>query len=430
MTVFSKFLIATALVHLCLSGHAGEWGSWRGPSGNGISSETNVPTTWSKDSNVAWRLPLPGPAGATPAVWGERIFLTTVDEESLELWSVDTNGERLWRRQIARGNKDVRGDEGNSASPSPITDGEHVWSTMATGDVACLTVDGTPVWKLDLQERYGKFSIAFGMSSTPVLHNGRLFFQLIHGDGRPETQEAIVVAIDAGTGSHVWKQDRVTGAAKENEHSYASAMLYDFGGLSYLITHGADYTVAYDLADGRERWRLGGLNPHDDPRRKYHPTLRFVASTGAADGIIVCPTAKNGPVYAIRADQSGDLTADKDAILWVRNKNTPDVPSPLIVDDLVYLCRENGMLLVLERESGEQVYMERTHNNRHRASPVYADGHVYLTARDGKVTVVKSGRDFEIVAQNDTDEAMSASPVIADGTIYLRTFDALWAIRE
>jgi len=203
-------------------------------------------------------------------------------------------------------------------------------------------------------------------------------------------------------------------------------MLYDFGGTAYLITHGADYTVAYNLEDGSERWRLGGLNPHG---ANYHPTLRFVASPAAAEGIIVCPTAKNGPVFAVAADRHGDLTGS-DAIKWIRDQHTPDVPSPLIHDDLVYLCRENGMLLVLDRATGEEVYMERTHSHRHRASPVYADGHLYLTARDGKITVVKTGREFEIVAQNDTDEAMSASPVIAGGTIYLRTFDALWAIRE
>ena len=144
----------------------------------------------------------------------------------------------------------------------------------------------------------------------------------------------------------------------------------------------------------------------------------------------MCPTAKNGPVFAIRADRTGDLTGNKSAIKWVREKNTPDVPSPVILDDLVYLCRENGMLLVLDRETGQEVYMERTHSTRHRASPVYADGHLYLTARDGKITVVRTGRRFEIVSQNDTGEAMSASPAISNGTIYLRTFDALWAIRK
>ena len=411
-------------------GVAENWTSWRGPTSNGICAEKDLPTSWSKDHNVAWRLPLPGPAGATPVVWDGQIFLTTVDGDRLLLLCVKTDGTEQWRREVDRGNKDVRRDEGNYASPSPLTDGKYVWTFMATGKLACFTMTGEPVWDLDLEDRYGKFDIAFGMAATPVLHDGRLFVQLIHGDGDPETQEASVVAIDAATGAALWQVDRVTAAEDENEQSYASPMLYNFAGTTYLITHGGDYTIAYFLHDGSEAWRLGGLNPHHDSQRSYHPTLRFVASPAAAEGIVVCPTAKNGPVFAIRADQSGDLTSRDDAILWVRDKNTPDVPSPLIHEDLVYLCRENGMLLVLDRESGQEVYMERTHNNRHRASPVMADGHIYLTARDGKVTVVKAGRNFEIVTQNDTGEAMSASPVISNGTIYLRTFDALWAIRN
>ncbi|MCH2210097.1 MAG: PQQ-like beta-propeller repeat protein [Fuerstiella sp.] len=409
---------------------ADNWGSWRGPTSNGISTETNLPINWSRDINVAWRLALPGPAGATPAVWDDQVFVTSIDGESLLLICVGTDGQEQWRREVGRGNKDARGDEGNSASPSPISDGNFVWCCMATGDLACFTTKGKLVWKLDLQDRYGKFDIAFGMSATPVLHEDRLFLQMIHGDGNPDTQEAVVAAIDANSGDHLWQVDRVTGASQENEHSYASPMLYDFGGLTYLITHGADYTVAYSPDDGSEVWRLGGLNPRDDPQRPYHPTLRFVASTGAADGIIVCPTAKNGPVYAIRADGSGDLAGNQDNILWVRNRNTPDVPSPLIHGDTVYLCRENGILLALDRQTGEEIYMKRTHDNRHRASPLYADGHLYLTARDGKITVVKAGRKFEIAAQNEIGEDMSASPVIANGTIYLRTFEALWAIRR
>ena len=405
ITLLSASLLFVFSTNACL---ADNWGSWRGPTGNGISTEKNLPIQWSPKKNVAWRVELPGPAGATPVVWDDQIFLTTVDGESLLLLCLGTDGREQWRREVGKGNKNARGDEGNSASPSPITDGKHVWSFMGTGHLACFTVSGDPVWRVDLQERYGAFDIAFGMSATPVLHNGRLFAQLIHGDGKPSTQEAIVVAMDAGTGDHLWKVDRVTGAARENEHSYASPMLYDFAGQSFLITHGADFTVAYALEDGKEIWRLGGLNPQG---RNYHPTLRFVASPAAADGIIVCPTAKNGPVFAVAPDREGDLT-DSEAVLWVREQHTPDVPSPLIHDDLVYLCRENGMLLVLDRKTGEEVYMERTHSHRHRASPVYADGHIYLTARDGKITVVKTGRDFQIVAQNDTGEAMSSSPVI------------------
>lgn len=423
----NRVLSAVVMLAIATStSHAENWGTWRGPTGNGISTEKDLPLRWSDEDNVAWRVELPGPAGASPVVWDDQIFLTSVDGASLLLMCFGTDGKEQWRREIAKGNKDVRGDEGNSASPSPITDGEHVWSLMGTGDLACFTVGGQKVWQVDLQQRYGKFDIAFGMSSTPVLHDGRLFLQLIHGDGKASTQEAIVVAVDAGSGDHAWKVDRVTGASRENEHSYASPILYDFGGVTYLVTHGADYTIAYSLDDGSELWRLGGLNPQG---ASYHPTLRFVSSPAAAEGIIVCPTAKNGPVFAIAPDHRGDLT-DSDAIRWIRDQHTPDVPSPLIHDDLVYLCRENGMLLVLDRQTGEEVYMERTHSHRHRASPVYADGHLYLTARDGKITVVKSGREFEIVSQNDTGEAMASSPVISNGTIYLRTFEALWAIRR
>lgn len=424
---------ATWLV-LSISGtallQAENWPSWRGPLGNGISTETDLATSWSTTENVAWRVPLPGQAGATPVIWDDHIFLTSVDDDQLILICLGTDGEERWRRTVGVGDRVVRGDEGNMASPSPVTDGQHVWSFMGNGAILCCDFDGNEVWRSDLNERFGPFDIAFGMSSTPVLHGERLFFQFIHGDGDASTHEALVVSLDKKTGEEIWRSPRVTGAHTENEHSYSSPILYDFAGLTYLVTHGADYTIAYDLENGEELWRLGGLNPHDDPRRPYHPTLRFVATPAAAEGIIVVPTAKNGPIFAIRPDLKGNLTGSDEALLWLRPDNTPDVPSPLILDDLVYLCRESGILLCVDRKTGEQVYMERTHDQRHRASPVYADGKIYLSARDGRVTVVQPGREFKILAVNDLGEDLSASPAISKGTIYLRTFNALWAIRQ
>ena len=264
-----KSITAICLTLLIVSANIGwsdNWSSWRGPTSNGVSVEQNIPLEWSKDKNVAWRVSLPGPAGATPVVWGDRIFLTSIEKDKLLLLCFGTDGKEQWRQEIAQGNKNARGDEGNSASPSPITDGEHVWAFMGTGHLACFTVDGKPKWNLDLQKEYGKFRIAFGMSATPVLHDDRLFVQLIHGDGKASTQEAIVVAIDAATGDHVWKVDRVTGASRENEHSYASPMIYDFGDTTYLITHGADFTIAYSLKDGKELWRLCLLYTSPSPR--------------------------------------------------------------------------------------------------------------------------------------------------------------------
>jgi outer membrane protein assembly factor BamB len=424
----SRLLAATLL--LPLAARAENWPQWRGPEFSGVSHETNLPVEWGKDKNVAWRLAMPGPAGATPAVWDDKIFVTSVDGDDLMLICVGTDGKPRWRQVVGHGNQDARVDEGNSASPSPCTDGRHVWSFMGTGDLACFTVDGEEVWKTNLQDRFGKFDIQFGMSTTPVLHDGKLLIQLIHGSMRdPKAPElAIVAALDAATGKTVWQTPRKTNANYESRHSYASAILYDFNGLTLLITHGGDWTVAYDPRDGKEVWRLGNYNPPDSP--DYNQFLRFVASTGVGPGIVVCPTAKGGPVYAVRPDGKGTIPLDGKEVLWHLEKGTPDVPTPLVHDGLVYLGGESGILRVCDAKTGEVYYTQRIHGGRYRASPVYADGNVYYTCRDGHVTVVKAGKTYELVAENDTNEQQSATPAISNGTIYLRTFDALWAVRK
>jgi outer membrane protein assembly factor BamB len=109
-------------------------------------------------------------------------------------------------------------------------------------------------------------------------------------------------------------------------------------------------------------------------------------------------------------------------------KGTPDVPSPLVHDGLVYLCGESGTLTCLDAKTGDQLYSVRMHAARYRASPVYADGKLYLTARDGTITVIKAGPKFERLAVNKFDDQTAASPAVADGLIYIRGFKALYAI--
>lgn len=429
VVLFVQSVVATSSLH------AENWPNWRGPKNNGVSGEKNLPAEWSKEKNVAWRLPLPGRAGATPVVWSERIFLTTVSGDDLILMCINTAGEVLWQQPMAKGNAIARSDEGDSASPSPSTDGKHVWAMVTPGTfgayngiLGCYTVDGEEVWKFNVHERYGIFQIQFGMSSTPVLHDDRLYLQLIHGDGNAETREALIVALDKATGDEVWRQGRPSDGIAENEQSYASPIMYDYGNLQLLLTHGADYIVAHDLKDGSEVWRCGGLNPKNDAVKRYDPTLRFVASPAAVEGMIVVPTAKAGPVVALKPNYKGDITNNEEARIWTHGR-TPDVPSPVIAGGITYLCMENGNLHAVDSKTGELYYEARTTSDRHRASPVYADGKLYLISRGGIVTVVKAGKEFEILAQNPMEEEMSASPAVADGTIYLRTFDALWAIR-
>ena len=399
---------------------AENWPQWRGPLNNGVSAETGLPSSWSADENLKWRTELPGAAGSTPVVWGDRIFLTSADAGKVSLICLSVAGEELWRRPFGAENWEVRGGEGNAASSSPSTDGEHVFAFAGNGDFASYTVDGEEAWATNLEDRYGQFDMFFVMATTPWLDGDRLYLQLIHSNGW------LVLAFDKNTGEELWKHKRASDAHSECEQSYASAFLYRDDDREFLLSHGADYVTAHSLADGTELWRCGGMNPRDS----YNPSLRFVASPVAIPGLIVVPSAKNGPVLGLSPDAAGDISDTGQGHVWTRPRGTPDVPSPLVHDGLVYLCRENGNLIAMDAQTGEELYDETTHRHRHRASPVYADGKLYLTARDGVVTVVKAGRTFEILASNELGETVSSSPVVSNGTVYFRTYDALWAVSE
>lgn len=416
----------TLLVCFCVAGlaKADNWPEWRGPNGNGISEETGLPTKWNGTDDAAWRAPLPGPAGSTPVIWGDRIYLTTSDGDALALMGLDTSGKVLWKESITGGNVTVRGDEGNYASPTPSTDGKHVWAMFGDGVLTCRTPDGAEVWTVDLQERYGKFDIQFGMTSTPVLEDGKLYVMCMY------TGNSYIACLDAKTGKELWKHQRVSDATAECEHSYASPVLYRGEAATLLLAHGADYVTAHRLSDGEEVFRCGGLNGRGIA---YNPTLRFVASPVAAEGLIVVPSAKKGPILGLKPDAEGDITdtsAKKAGHAWRINNNTPDVPSPLIHDGLVYLCGERGVLTCVDASTGERIYQERLEPARFRASPIYGDGKVYLVSRKGTIHVVKAGRDFELLAANKMNEEMSASLAIAGGRVYVRTFDALYSIGD
>ncbi|MEY3204380.1 MAG: hypothetical protein RLZZ21_711 [Planctomycetota bacterium] len=427
---------------ICLVGstaaavHAENWPQWRGLRNDRISPEQGLPATWSKTSNVAWRTPLPGRAGATPCVWNGRLYLTSNEGDDLVLLCVEAaDGTIRWKKRVTGGNTDARSGEGNSASPSPSTDGKHVWVFFGTGVLACYTVDGEEVWACDVNDRFGRIDIQFGITSTPVLDGDALYLQLIHGAMKldDQTRTGKVVKLDASTGRTVWAVDRVTDAQFECKHSYASPVLYRHDGREFLVVHGADCTTGHALADGRELWRFGGLNgPTATNPKPFDNTFRFVASPGVAPGTIVIPTAKGGPTVALRVNDelTGDCTAKADVVRWV-NPLTPDVSIPLIADGLVYLLHKDGKLQCVDLETGKDVYLHRTHTGQHRTSPLLLEGRLWFGSNDGWVTIVKAGREFELLDSIDLDgEAVTASPIVADGTLYVRSYDALYAIRK
>lgn len=409
---FTIFLMATLTLPAMIAA-AENWPHWRGPSENGIAEADGLPVEWSTTKNVRWRLELPGAAASTPIVWGDRIYLTTADgKDDLALMAVSKDGEVIFKKKITSGNYDARRGESNAASPSPSTDGKNVYVTLGTGDLVAYSMDGEENWRVKLQERYKKFNYYFGMSSTPLLDDGALYLLLLHTDAQ------VVVAIDTATGEERWRHVRDTDARAESLHSYASPVMYRGDGREVLLIHGADYITAHVPTTGKELWRRGGLNGAGDD---YNPMFRLVATPAVSDRLIVTPSAKNGPVLGLAPDGTER---------WRLDRGTPDVPSPLIHKGIVYLSRENGILIALDAEAGEEIYLERVHSGRHRGSPIAADGKIFLVGMDGTVSVVQAGRDFKILGQNSLDEQLSASPVAVGDTLYLRTYEALYAIGQ
>ena len=422
--------IAFLAALMLLSGQlaqAENWPQWRGPRFDGTGSASDLPATWSQQENVRWRVVLPGPAASTPAVWGDRIFLTSTDNKtsSLYVMSFDRSGKLQWSRDVGHGSSkelpDRLAHETTPASPSPATDGKHVWALFGSNILVKLDFSGDEIWRVDLASRYGSVNNYFGLSMSPLLYEGRLYLQLLHTDAQ------LVVALDAATGEGVWKYERSTDAREECLHSYASPTPFvaNPGGVAQILIHGADYITSHRVADGDELWRFGSLNPADG----YNPTLRLVSTPIAVEGTVIVPTATRGPVIGLRpGDFSGSIARGTDQFAWELERGTPDVPSPLVFGGLVYLSGEKGTLTVLDFKSGEVVYDERVHQSTHRGSPVHADGKIFLTGTDGTVSVVRPGREFEVIAKNKLGEYLAASPAISGDTIFLRTYEALYAI--
>ncbi|MCG8455134.1 MAG: PQQ-binding-like beta-propeller repeat protein, partial [Holophagales bacterium] len=298
----STVLFASLLFLLACSAWAEGWPHWRGPQHDGSSTATGLPTTWSwsaEDStNVRWRHDLPGAAGSSPVVWGDRIFVTSTenDGEGLRVLAISRKGERLWSAEAGQGTNEVFeqfAHETNAAAPSPVTDGEHVWALFSTAELhAFRTEDGKRVWKADLAERYGAPELYFGLSTSPLLLDGRLYLQLLHAEAQ------LVLALDAATGEEVWKHERSTDATDECLHAYTSVIPFRPGGdgATQLLVHGADYLSAHRTDDGAELWRYGSVNPKEG----YNPMFRLVSTPVVHGGLIVAPTAKRGPVFGLR----------------------------------------------------------------------------------------------------------------------------------
>ncbi len=413
------------------------WPQWRGPSLNGVANATGLPETWSETENIVWKTELPSWSGSTPIIWGDRIFLTSpskVDPNSsadpketeaggpgiLLLCISKPEGKLLWERELDTGNKVNL--KGNHSSPSPVTDGTHVWAVTGNGTVTALTMDGEAVWTKNLQKEYGTFGINFGYASSPLLYKDKLIIEVIQGYTTKDP--SYVMAYDKLTGNVLWRVERLTDAVLESPDAYTTPTVLHYEDKDQIIISGGDYLTGHDPETGKELWRGGGLNPKKFDRN------RFIVSPVAVDNMIYAVACKK-PVVAYRAGGTGDCTATH--LAWTWNKAyAPDVPTPACDGTYFYMLNDQGVISCLNAKTGEVIWgPEHTAPGIVSASPLLADGKVYFTNEAGVTTVIAAGPSYHVIATNtlpvNGGKALS-SFAVSGNRLFLRMPAALYCI--
>ena len=437
------------------------WPQWRGPLQNGVAPSAEPPTTWSETSNVLWKVKIPGYGAATPIIWEDKVFVQTAvpTGKKAEPKAGDTaeksgaadapppprpdgpggprkgkgrggmgggmkptevyqftvlclqrqTGKVLWQK-LAREelpHEGYRQGEGSFASPSGLTDGQHVFAHFGSRGLFCYDLDGNAAWKRDL----GKMRIAmgFGEGSSPTLYKDALIVNWDNEDS------SFITALNKHTGETLWKKPR------EERTSWSTPLVIEQGGKAQIVVTATGKIRSYDAASGDVLWECGGL------------TRNVIPSPVTEDGMVYCLSGFQGnALLAIRLGRTGDLTGT-DAIAWQHNKSTPYVPSPLLYGHKLYFFANNtGVLSCLDAKTGQAfIDAERMEDlSGVYASPLGAAGRVYLVGRNGVTVVLKESDKLEVLATNRLDEKFDASPAAVGKQLFLRGHEYLYCLAE
>ncbi len=405
---------------------AENWPGWRGPTGDGISTETSIPTTWGKaGNNLLWKVKIPGDGHSSPVIWEDRIFLTSCLEDSDERVLLCLNrkqGEILWQKTVVSSPLESRHKFNSYSSGTPATDGKLVYVAFLAVDgstveatnvgkarpvtpgeivVAAYDFAGNEVWKV----RPGGFISVHGFCSCPVLHNGKV---IINGD---HDGESYLVALDSKTGQTVWKKPR-----KNKIRSYVTPLIRKIEGRTQMVLSGSEHVASYNPETGQQHWTVDG------------PTEQFVASM-VYDGAKFYLVAGFPTYHVMAIDPTGTGNVTDSHVVWHETNVKCYVPSPVVVGKYLFVADDHGIANCFDTESGKRLWRDRF--GRHfSTSLVAAGGLVYFLDDDGKTTIVRPGVEPEIVAVNELGEECRASPAIADGRLYIRGLNHLYCIGE
>lgn len=391
---------------------AADWPQWRGPTADGVSTETGFPTEWdgAKGTNVAWKVKLPGAGNSSPVVMGDDVILTASagrDHSELLVLCFDREtGKEKWKTPLTATPADAPFSqfppERGHAAGTPVATAKAVVALFGTGDLVCLDRQGMPLWFRALAKDYGVIRNDYGIASSPLLADGLVLVQVDHLEG------SYLLAVDADTGKTKWKADR-----KGVYDNWSSPAITTVKGVKQVVCLGTKTLTCYDLATGKVLATTDGLE------RLCSPT----------------PIVRGETVYVVSGPGGANVAFDlgagaKPKALWQSKKNGPFVPSAVAANGLYFVPEDQGTVTCLDLATGKEHWRERVANGRMRPSPVTADGKVFLTALDGTTFVLKASAEYEVLATNKLGEEVAASFALSGRAILIRGDTHLWSIRK
>ncbi|MFO0866874.1 MAG: PQQ-binding-like beta-propeller repeat protein [Gemmataceae bacterium] len=385
---------------------ADDWPAWRGPTGQGHSTETNLPLQWSNTKNVKWKVPLSEPGNSTPIVWKDKIFLTQANKggsvRSL-LCLNRADGSTLWKKDVAFTEKERNWNPNWYANASPTTDGERVIVSFGSAGMYCYDFAGKELWT---RTNLGHWDHAFGNSASPVLHGDHVI--LWCGPNEKMGRNYLVCA-KKSNGETVWEHDEKFG-------SWGTPTIAKIGGKDQILLSTNPALKGLDPANGASQGPRRSidlcLHLAVDQRRRRRRHVRY-----------------NGPGLAVKLGGSGDVTKDR---LWHHPKNTQRVGSGVIVGEHAYIVEENGMPHCYELKTGKEVWQvkARPAGDKTWGSMLHAEGKLYVMMHNGETIVLAANPKYEVLAVNAIGEQTNSTPIVSNGEIFLRTFKHLWCIAE
>jgi outer membrane protein assembly factor BamB len=380
-----------------------DWPQFRGPTGQGVSDEHNLPLTWTETKNVRWKTAIPGRGWSSPVIQGDRIWLTTATEEgrSLRAIAVDVNTGAIQKDvELFRLKSPKLLNAKNSfASPTPVIEGDRVYLHFGAYGTACITQSGAIVWKTKLEYDNGQH----GPGGSPVLYDDLL---IVSCDG---IEQQFVVALDKATGKVRWKKMR------EGYQAYTTPLVVSLAGGDQVISPGAFQAIAYEPRSGKEIWRVKYAEGFSNvPRPVYGNDLIFI-----------CTGFQEPSLLAVRLDGHGDVTKSK--IVWKLDRGIPRTSSPLLVGNELYIVSDNGIATCIDAQTGAELWRARLNGN-YSASPIYADGRIYFLSEEGESIVIAPGRQLKHLATNQLDGPTLASMAVTHSSLFIRSATHLYRI--